>query len=163
MFGFEVRGKVCPILPLTSEGMQEVRTIMRISGNTPIMTGDFIRRIQLGLGMAQTGEYNDEVCWRLGDFAKNIGLFESDLSNEGGYPVTTCALYKALGIECNYLEVSVVTPGAGKIQAAIDAGRLSNICEPLAVTPSVQENILMFGLPVAGILGLAFLRSKVQK
>lgn len=137
---------ICPILPLTDEGFYAAAAEQ---GMTPdqadsygILRGDgIVRRVQEELirnGVAPAGLppiyphgcYDRQTLVGLRQWAQARGLLDDKfLSYACGSYVTSCALYRSLGLQCERtFIVRNVTPSWGLLQETVEKGELDLRC-----------------------------------
>lgn len=166
------------ILPISEEGMALARQNLGIpegDKTTPIFMdafspgGDIVSEIQKALGIPVTGNYDETTMQALKQYALSKGLYLSALSvYAGNYPVTTCELYKSLGIPVTELIIApktagnTVTPGADGILKAVSEGKISLQCGGVSEGEKAASTLFMFGIPIVGVMGLSLLKSKIQ-
>jgi len=142
----------CPILPLTDEGFNAALAALypdvpdEVRRTMGIYIGDVMMRARRTLGLQESGYYDLTTVQTLRAWAEDHNLLIDPLIDVAG-PVTTCRIYRSLGVSCEGVYVMAnVTPNQDYIAEAISQGRLRLEC-PAGFDVS---KILIVGVLAAG-------------
>lgn len=119
----------CPILPLTDEGFNAALAALypdvpdEVRQTMGIQVGDAIARARKALGLQESGYFDRTTMQAIRSWATERNLFADDILVGVIGPVTTCRIYRSLGVSCASVYVMPqVTPNQESIIEAIRAG-----------------------------------------
>lgn len=158
--------QLCPILPLSVQDFAAAAAVVQPPPGAPedtIFSGDIIRSVQEalrakgatdenGIECPLSGHYTNLTRAVLANWAKQQRI-NTTLSKYGPPNVTTCALYRALGITpAGLWVVTNVTPQAERIWSLFKAGQIKLDCSDEAkIGIGVPRILVIGGITVAVI------------
>lgn len=166
---------LCPILPLAVEDFSRAAAIVTPVPGAPedtIYSGPVILSLQKALSARGATDANGTPCpinghytnltrAVLANWVAQQGI-STHLGSVGPQNVTTCAVYRALGIPCSGLEVVMnVTPQAEYIWRLIEQGNLQLSCPGLAPGKMSSVKLLLAGSAI--VLGVIWLYVSLNK